>query len=55
MEVCLDICGSFFVEQLIFIFQGLAQFPVVAPGPVNVALYQGTYLQCNPPSYKPSK
>lgn len=35
-------------------FGRLAQFPVVAPGPVNVALYQGTYLQCNPPSYKPN-
>ncbi|XP_022311293.1 contactin-like [Crassostrea virginica] len=35
-------------------FGRLEQFPNVAPGPVNVALYQGTYLQCNPPSHKPA-
>lgn len=35
-------------------FGSLAQFPNVAPGVNRVALYQGTYLNCNPPTHKPA-
>ncbi|XP_048781332.2 contactin-like isoform X2 [Ostrea edulis] len=35
-------------------FGSLAQFPNVAPGITRVALYQGTYLNCNPPTHTPA-
>ncbi|XP_061177623.1 contactin-like [Saccostrea echinata] len=46
--------GSVRSEPSTVSFGRLEQFPNVAPGAVNVALYQGTYIQCNPPSHKPA-
>ncbi|XP_062597983.1 contactin-like [Saccostrea cucullata] len=35
-------------------FGSIAQFPNVPQGVTRVALYQGTYLNCNPPTHKPA-
>ncbi|KAL3860640.1 hypothetical protein ACJMK2_010736 [Sinanodonta woodiana] len=35
-------------------FGQLGQFSPNTPGPVEAALYQGTFIQCNPPSAKPA-
>ncbi|KAL3860642.1 hypothetical protein ACJMK2_010738, partial [Sinanodonta woodiana] len=46
--------GSLISIPISLSFGRLDQFSPNTPGPVEAALYQGTFLQCNPPSAKPA-
>ncbi|KAK3596414.1 hypothetical protein CHS0354_020662 [Potamilus streckersoni] len=46
--------GSLISVPISLSFGQLDQFSPNTPGPVEAALYQGTFMQCNPPTAKPA-